>query len=234
MKKLFIYFLKNKVFVIWLLLFFIVLYLSFNPLLSFKYDYMNDNSITNIIYIFYVFMLPLTFYEMGFVSCMIIDLCFISILSYAVASFINYFFENSSITLTRIKRGKCVKELYKINFIFSTFLTIIYIILFSLLCLKNNIEINMDINVCIVIGYKLLIAVLVPNIYLFSYIKTNSSISSLGFTYLVYILLELLIKITFIESSLSFKFSIIVLIFIMVIYLLLYKLSNNMFLRRDV
>ena len=132
MKKLFIYFLKNKFFVIWLLLFFIVLYLSFNPLLSFKYDYMNDNSITNIIYIFYVFMLPLTFYEMGFVSCMIIDLCFISILSYAVASFINYFFENSSITLTRIKRGKCVNELYIINFIFSTFLTIIYIIFFSL------------------------------------------------------------------------------------------------------
>lgn len=234
MKKLFLYFLKNKVFIIWLTLFIIVLYLSFNPLLSFKYDYMNDNNITNIIYIFYVFMLPITFYEMGFVSCMIIDLCFVSILSYAVASFINYFFENASTTLTRIKRDKCVSGLYAINFIFSIFLTILYIVFFTFLCLKNNIEIIIDINVCTVISYKVLIAILIPNIYLFSYIKTNSSILSLSFTYLFYILLELLIKITFIESSLSFNFSIILLAFIIIIYLLLYKLSDNMLLRRDV
>lgn len=234
MKKLFLYFLKNKVFIIWLTLFIIVLYLSFNPLLSFKYDYMNDNNITNIIYIFYVFMLPITFYEMGFVSCMIIDLCFVSILSYAVASFINYFFENASTTLTRIKRDKCVSGLYAINFIFSIFLTILYIVFFTFLCLKNNIEIIIDINVCTVISYKVLIAILIPNIYLFSYIKTNSSILSLSFTYLFYILLELLIKITFIESSLSFNFSIILLAFITIIYLLLYKLSDNMLLRRDV
>lgn len=234
MKKLFLYFLKNKVFIIWLTLFIIVLYLSFNPLLSFKYDYMNDNSITNIIYIFYVFMLPITFYEMGFVSCMIIDLCFVSILSYAVVSFINYFFENASTTLTRIKRNKCVSGLYAINFIFSIFLTILYIVFFTFLCLKNNIEIIIDINVCTVISYKVLIAILIPNIYLFSYIKTNSSILSLSFTYLFYILLELLIKITFIESSLSFNFSIILLAFIIIIYLLLYKLSDNMLLRRDV
>lgn len=234
MKRLFIYFLKNKVFIIWLTLFIIVLYLSFNPLLSFKYDYMNDNNITNIIYIFYVFMLPITFYEMGFVSCMIIDLCFVSILSYAVASFINYFFENASTTLTRIKRDKCVSGLYAINFIFSIFLTILYIVFFTFLCLKNNIEIIIDINVCTVISYKVLIAILIPNIYLFSYIKTNSSILSLSFTYLFYILLELLIKITFIESSLSFNFSIILLAFIIIIYLLLYKLSDNMLLRRDV
>jgi hypothetical protein len=235
MKTIFINFLKNKYFLIWIIFFALVLYFAFNPLLSFKLEYMNDRNITDVVYIFYVFTLPITFYEMGFVTCIILDLCFISILSYIIVNFINYFFiESISSTLTRIKRSEWIKQVFSINFIFSLVISVFYILFFIILCFKNKISIDLETDILIVISYKTLLTILIPNIYLLLYIKTNSSIISLGFSSLFYILLELIIKITFVETSLTFKYSMFVYIFIIIIYLLIYKLTEIGFKRRDV
>lgn len=235
MKSIFMIFLKNKYFLIWILFFTLVLYFAYNPLLSFKSEYMDEKNITNVIYIFYVFILPMAFYEMGFASCIVLDLCFLSIVSYIIVNFISYFFVDSiSSTLTRIGRKKWIKQVFSINFIFSLIISLFYILIFIILCFTNSIKINPEINIFIAIIYKILITLIIPNVYLLLYIKTDSSIMSLGFSSLCYILLELIIKTTFIEKSLTFNYPIFVSMFIIIIYLLIYTLIENSFKRRDV
>ena len=74
MKKLFQKFIKNKYFIFWIILFTIILYIIFNPLLRDTTEYMQIRKITEYRYIFYVFLLPMSFYDMGFSSCMFLEL----------------------------------------------------------------------------------------------------------------------------------------------------------------
>src|SRR5574344_1536585 len=202
MIKLFISFLKNKYFAIWVVFFIAILYFAYNPILHFKSIYMEENSISDVTFIFYVFLLPMSFYEMGFVTCLVLDLCFVSILSYIIVNFVNYFFVDSvSTTLTRVNRVKWIKNIFFINFIFSFIVSLLYIIFFLILCYSKGLSLTFGLDsLIIIIIYKILITIIIPNVYLLFYIRTNSPIISLGFLNAIYIMFELIIKMTFVES----------------------------------
>lgn len=235
MKNLFLKLLKNKYFMIWIILFIGILFFIYNPILNFKSEYMEEKSISDFIYIFYVFLLPMSFFESGFITCSLLDLCYLSIVSYVIVNFINYFFiDNSSTTLTRIDRKKWINSILKINFLFSIITSILYVLFFILLCISKNINIPFKINNIIPIIYKILITIITPNIYLLFFIKTNSSILSLSFSSIIYILFELLIKTTFDELTLSFNYSIILIILLISIYIGINSLILKLFKRRDV
>lgn len=235
MMNIFMKFLKNKFFLIWLSLFIGILFLIYNPILNFKSDYMEIKGITDFIYIFYVFLLPMSFFEMGIIICLLLDLCYLSIVVYIIVNFVNYFFvESSSITLTRIDRKKWIYNILKINFLFSVSISIIYILFFIVLCISKNINISFEFKDIIPIIYKIIITIIVPNIYLLFYIKTDSSTISLGFLLITYICFELLIKTTFNESSLSFNYSILIITLLITIYMCVILLILKLFKRRDV
>lgn len=100
-------YIKNKYFIMWICLLIIVLYLIFNPLLSDKLKYMQENNMSDITYIFYVFLLPMSFYEAGILTCLKLDFSYICLMMYIVSCFINYFLvESSSSTLVRISRDE--------------------------------------------------------------------------------------------------------------------------------
>lgn len=235
MINIFIKLLKNKYFLIWLTLFVGILFFIYNPILNFKSEYMEIKEITNFIYIFYVFLLPMSFFEMGFTTCLILDLCYLSIVTYIVVNFINYFFvDSSSITLTRVDRKKWINNILKINILFSILISIIYILFFIILCISNDINISLEFKNFVPIIYKLLITIIIPDIYLLFYIKTDSSVLSLGFFLITYICLELLIKATFNELSLSFSYPILLIILLITIYICVSLLILKLFKRRDI
>lgn len=235
MINIFIKLLKNKYFSIWLILFIGVLFFVYNPILNFKSEYMETKGISDFIYIFYVFLLPMSFYEMGFTTCLILDLCYLSIVIYTVVNFINYFFvDSSSITLTRVDRKEWIHNILKINFLFSIMISIIYVLFFILLCILNGINISLEFKNLIPIIYKIIITIIIPNIYLLFYIKTDSSILSLGFFSIVYICLELLIKTTFNELSLTFSYPILLIVLFIAIYICVILMILKLFKRRDV
>ena len=234
MTNMFKKFLKNKYFYIWILIFIIILYFIFNPILKFKGEYMEIKKIKDFIYIFYVFLLPISFYDMGFASCFLLDICYLSIIMYMVVNFINYFFvDSATTTLTRIDRNKWIHNILKINFIYSLFSALVYIIIFIILCLINNISVELIINNIIPMVYKILITLIIPNLYLLFYIKTDSSIISLSFSSIFYILIELLIKGTFKELTLKFQYPIIIIMLLTLIYLSICSLVFKTFKRRD-
>ncbi len=235
MKEIFKSFLEDKKFYTWLCLFFFLLFFIFNPVLALKDAYMEVKNITDMLYIALVFLLPMSFYEMGLTSCILLDVSYLSLVFFVVIKFINYFFnEGSSCTLTRIKRDKWIKELFKINFIFSILISILYIAFYIVLCVLH--EITIDINLTLIIGIilKILITILIPNIYLLCYIIMNSPFTSLLTSIVIYVFLEIIIKFNFIEESLTFKNVWFIFIIIIGLYISIYKTTKIIFKEKDV
>ena len=193
-------FIKNKYFILFIILFLILLYLIFNPIMGSKMEYMDLNNITDNIYLYFVYILPFTFYNNATVSCLILDLSYFCIISYIGVYFVNYFFEDTAtITLTRKDRNKWIKDIFKCIIIFATIISIIYSLYFSILCIFNTFIIKFKIDLLIIIIYKILISIILSLIYILFYIKIKDILISLGFSYIISILYQLLIKITFIE-----------------------------------
>lgn len=235
MKKLFQKFIKNKYFIFWIILFTIILYIIFNPLLRDTTEYMQIRKITEYRYIFYVFLLPMSFYDMGFSSCMFLELSFFSIVSYISVSFINLFFrETSTVTLIRLGRDKWINELININLKFSIALSFLYIIFFYILCIKNNIVIDIELSMLIPIIYKIIIVCIIPLIFINVFINTNSEFASIIVSIVSDLFLQLIIKISFLETTLTFKYSFIIIPLLILFYYLMRKVSINNFKRRDV
>ena len=127
MISLFKKYILNKNFIIWFLLFIILLAIIFFSTLNFKIEYMNDKDILNYIYIFYVYMLPMSFYDNSLITSLMLDGCFLSIICYISICYINLFFSSySSITLTRIDRKTWINKIFIINLLFSLFVSFIY------------------------------------------------------------------------------------------------------------
>lgn len=221
MIRIFSKYIKNKYFIMWICLLIIVLYLIFNPLLSDKLKYMQENNMSDITYIFYVFLLPMSFYEAGILTCLILDFSYICLMMYIVSCFINYFLiESSSSTLVRISRDEWIKNVFKCNFIFSLIITIIYIIFYFILCQINNVHIVYNLYTITIMFYKLLVAIIIPNIYLMFYIKTKGVLISLGFSFMTYFACEMIIKFTFNIDTLAFSYIYIIIIFFITLYFL--------------
>ena len=198
-------------------------------------EYMQIRKITEYRYIFYVFLLPMSFYDMGFSSCMFLELSFFSIVSYISVSFINLFFrETSTVTLIRLGRDKWINELININLKFSIALSFLYIIFFYILCIKNNIVIDIELSMLIPIIYKIIIVCIIPLIFINVFINTNSEFASIIVSIVSDLFLQLIIKISFLETTLTFKYSFIIIPLLILFYYLMRKVSINNFKRRDV
>jgi len=136
MRNIAIKFIKNKYFLIWMLFFIGILLFIFNPILYDKTNYMQNKNITDYLYIYYVFLLPMSFYDMGFLTCFLLDIVYFSIISYISVSFINLFFRtSSSITIPRLSRQKWIKDVINLNLISSIIISLIYVIFFLILCI---------------------------------------------------------------------------------------------------
>jgi len=87
MKKLLKKFIKNKSFIVWCLSILILLFFFFNPVFSIKKQYMFFNNISDYCYIYYVFLLPMSFYDMSFINCIFLELIYYSLIMYISVSY---------------------------------------------------------------------------------------------------------------------------------------------------
>lgn len=234
MINMFIKLLKNKYFIIWIIIFLFILFFLYNPSLNYQKTHIEIIDTNEILNIFYQYLLPMSFYENDILISLLTDLCYISIVIYIVVNFVFFFFTySSSITLTRIDRKKWIYNILKINILFSMLITFIYILFFILLCILNNINISIDFKNIIPIIYKFLITIIMPNTYLLFYIKTDSEVLSLGFSIITYVLLEFLIKSTYNMLTYTFNYIFIVIILFIFLYICISYLILILFKRRD-
>ena len=70
--------------------------------------------------------------------------------------------------------------------------------------------------------------------FILFYIKIKDILISLGFSYIISILYQLLIKITFIESTLYFKYPIIIILLLIISIILIFNYIKIVFKRSDV
>jgi len=235
MKKIAIQFIKNKYFLIWMLFFIGILFFIFNPILYDKTDYMQNRNITDYIYIYYVFLLPMSFYDMGFLTCFILDIVYFSIMSYVSVSFINLFFRTSStITITRLSRQKWIKDVINLNLISSIIISLLYVIFFLILCIINDIDLKIQFSIIVPILYKIILTCITPLLLLNTFIKTDNEFISIISAIIINLFFQLIIKLTFIEATLSFEFVPIIIILLSSFYIILkINISKNIQ-RRDI
>lgn len=231
-------FLNNKYFYLWTIALFIIMYMFYAFFWSSISNYMLFNEITDGIYIFYAYNLPMTFSNANIMFCLLLDVLYITILLYPSVSFVDYFFnQNSTTTITRIDREIWIKQFINVNLICSIVITIIYILLYYVLGNIHDIEIVLEfksLDNFLPIIYKFLISFIVPLVYIYSYIKTDNPGISLGFSIFVNILLQVIIKISFDTSKLHFGNYIFTICILIVIYLMMRILSIKDFKRRDI
>lgn len=102
------------------------------------------------------------------------------------------------------------------------------------MCHFNDIKFVFSSGVLISITYRFLLSLLIPNFYLLFFIICNSGSISLGFSLSFYLVLELLIKKTFNEYTLLFGYSFIIILYLIFVYIVIYFLCRELFLRRDI
>lgn len=231
-------FINNKYFYIWLVLLLIILYMFYGFFWSGISNYMMYNGIEDKIYIFYAYTLPMTFSNSNHMFCILLDLLYITVLLYPSVSFVDYFFnQNATTSITRINREKWIKQFINVNLICSITIVTIYILLYYILGKIENVDVELGfktMNDYLPIIYKFLISCIAPVIYIYTYIKTDNSGISLGFTIFVHILLQTIIKIMFDIEKLQFNNPIYYIGLFIVLYLLMRTLSIKSFKRRDI
>lgn len=211
------------------------MYFIYRPILNEKVQYMEIQKISDYTFLFYVFLLPLAFCDMGVFGCVVLDLLYISILSYVIISFVDFFFSTcSSVTLTRIKRKEWIKKIIKINIIYSILLSLFYILFFLVLCYANNVVYDLKVFHFIPALYKVLLTLIYPNLYLYIFLKSDSFPIAVIGSGLIYILLEFVIRTTFIEAVARFQNVGIIIAFLIIIYIFLVFAIEKVFERRDI
>lgn len=229
MKNLFKRFIKNKYFILWVIFFILILYIIFNPLLHDSIEYMKLKKIEDYKFIFNIFVLPMSFYEINFVMCLLLELAFFSIISYIQVSYINLFFkEISSITLIRINRNNWIKELININLYYSIVLVFFYILFFYILCIKNNIIINISLDMIVLIIYKMILGCFIPLIFLYIYIDTKNEFNSIFISLILDLFLQLVFKISYSLFLINFIYFLVLIVLIIIFgYLLRLNIINK-------
>lgn len=225
----------NKNFLILFCVFSIVIYLIFNPLLMYKVDYANQKNILDSIYLFYVFLLPMSFYDMGFIVCFLLDVCFYSLNIYLIVKCLDYFLVKlSSSVVYKLTRKNLMKKIILYSQIYSLFLSIFYVIFYFVMCVKSDINITITSTLIIAIVLKILLSLISSIIYLFIYIKTRSSFLSLAFSFFSCIIFELFLKMMFDEITLSFRLNYLIIVFLFFIYNITIILAKRCFERWEV
>lgn len=231
-------FINNKYFYLWSLLLIMILYMFYVFFKAGISNYMLFNGIENKMYIFYAYTLPMTFSNANYIFCILLDLLYITILLYPSVTLVDYFFnQNSTTSITRIKRKKWINQFMNINLICSAIISIIYILLFFILGELHNSEIVLEFetfNNFLPILYKILISLIIPLAYIYIYIKTDNPGLSVGFIIFINALLQTIIKITFDVKKIYFYQYVYVICLFIVLYMLIRILCIKSFKRRDV
>lgn len=222
-------FLKNKIFIIYISLFLVLIYLVNKSYLPIKIEYMMESNITNNNYLLYSVLLPIVYYDNSILESIILDLSYYCIVSYLVVSYVDLFFnEMVNVIFTKIKRDISIKNILICNIIFSFIIVLGYILYFYILFSIKKIDFIFDINVIILLIIKILITLLITNLYINLYINTKNIPISLILPYMLYVVFELLIRLIF--SNLNYIF---VIIFILIIFNYYIYLSNKKIILRS-
>ena len=224
----------NKYFLIWILIFLSILYLFGGFLIVQKKNLMLNSNIEDLKYCFYSLLLPMSFFDDTTMWSFLIDCCYLSILSYVVIQFVDRFFiKNPSVTFNRVGRKKWIKKVILFNFIYAFLFNLLYIFFCYIICFKKNILFTFELSSLIPLIYKTFITILIPNIYLLCYIKTDNAVTSTIFYILIYILFELVIRMTFVNETLKFNYAIWGIFFLFIMYIIICKITLNAFEMRD-
>lgn len=227
--------LKNKNFIVWLILFSFILYKTFDMIFYIKLYIMQENEITNNIYLFYSFMFPLAFSNNSLIFSAVADLAYLIIISYVVVNYVDYFLLTSKAsTITRVDRKQFIKELTLINIVFSLIMFIIYLIAYFILTSTFEINITISFSIIIPIILKLLLTILIPNIYLYFFIKTDNLLITTGFLLIIYVLDNIFLGLLFNNVTLTFNYVYLIILLLILINIFMYKSIVNSFIRRDV
>lgn len=230
-------FINNKKVYIWIILLIILMYNVYEFFDVQINNYKFFNHIENDIYNLYVYLLPISFHHVNFVLCICMDLSFLAILLYISVSFVNLFFnECSTTTITRISREKWIKDFVNINLIFSLIICGIYVLMFYIFGTISGYNINPGFSLANIlpIVYKICISCIISIIYMYYYIKTNDLGISLGFSLFTNILLQIIIRITYVPNDFTFNNCFLVLFLLLILYLLIRVLIIKSFKRRDI
>ena len=136
--------------------------------------------------------------------------------------------------MTRIKRKKWLKYIIKVNTLYSLFILLLYVGLFIVLCFQSKIVNSININIIILIIYKILLTIIYPNLYLDFYLKTDNYIYSIFGAILYYVLFEFIIRATYIESIAKLKNSSLIIVFLILFILYLFRKLKINFEGRDI
>lgn len=235
MKNIYFKILKDKKFILLLMLFILLLIFIVNPILNIKTEYMDVKNIRDYLYVYYVFMLPMSFFDMGLLVCFMLDLIYLSIVFYLVVSIINCFFVNCSTSmLVRVNRDIWIKKIILYNNLYTLIISFIYILFFFVLCLVNDFVVVIDYKLVLPMIYKVILSLIVNNILLLMFILSKSFLISISFSIFIFILLELIVKTTFSDSNLLFNYPLLMIIFLLVLLICIYKLIILNFKRSDI
>lgn len=231
-------YLNNIYFYLWILFSIIILYMFYAFFWSGVSNYMEFNNINEQMFIFYTYVLPITFSNVNLTFCFLLDALYISILLYPTISLIDYFFnQNPTTSMTRVNRKNWINNFININVIYSIIITLIYILLYKLFGEIYDFEIQLEfhnLNSLLPIIYKFLLSFIIVMIYIYSYIKTDNFALSVGFSIFFNILLQVIIKITFDISELIFNNYIYIICTFILLYILIIVLTIKKFKRRDI
>lgn len=222
-------FLKNKIFIIYISLFLVLIYLVNKSYLPIKIEYMMESNITNNNYLLYSVLLPIVYYDNSILESIILDLSYYCIVSYLVVSYVDLFFnEMVNVIFTKIKRDISIKNILICNIIFSFTIVLGYILYFYILFSIKKIDFIFDINVIILLIIKILITLLITNLYINLYINTKNIPISLILPYMLYVVFELLIRLLF--SNLNYIY---IIIFLLIVFNYYIYLSNKKIILRS-
>jgi len=235
MKEMFISFIKDKSYILLFIIYIILMVFFFSPIFYNTVHYMKENGISNLKYVFLVFMLPITFKDVSTIDCLILDICYFFMIIYVISRFIGMFMKRyATVTMIRIPRDKVINKIIKYNAFYAVVFATIYIGIFYIGCVINEISLNIDMEVIITIFYKYLITIMLPNMYLYNYIKFDDEMYATIFNYVVYVVLHLLIGFSYVQELEIYKYTYIIIPLFIVLNLWIISMVKQEFIRRDI
>ena len=233
MKKIFLKIIKSPFYILWFFLTFGLIYYSYDMILSVKQELMLQMGITDNIYLFYSYLMPNAFYDGSMLFSFLLEFSYLSIILYVSIKFVDFIFiAIGSSIVPRIERKKLIKSVMILNIIYSIIIFLIFI--FLLWYFFKDIKFELTNKILIVTIYKLLFTISLTLIYTYFYIQFDSSFLSMIFLFVYDIIIGILLNILFNLNKLKFNFSLIIILFFVLINITLYKLIIKLFERRDV
>ncbi len=168
MKKFFKKFLLNKGLLILIFGALLFLYFTVDPLLYVETNNMIQSKISDLNYIYYIYMLPMSFSELDFVLAISLEMVYLSLLVFSVSRLCNFFFGDTATTsILRVNKKKFIRKLFIVNAIISVIICALYFIFYLVLCYFDKVDFTFSINNLYPILYKFLLSLIIPDLCLY-------------------------------------------------------------------